>query len=240
MDLVAREGVPPAIAQVLSDDLVAEVRRRRQRSQVISAEEIRSMLAVVGTKQKLGCAGDKDVSCLAEIGGALGAEQMVNGTIGKLSNTYVFSLKLIDVSHARVLRSASINLATRDDAQLLSAARAMVAQLFPDLQLAPQSNARPELIAEASVQPSPEPRSHSHLPAVVIGIAGLAAGGVAVFGLTQVLAYNNDVNAINSNQTGIHYSSFKSDQSSAQIWQPLGIALGAVGLGALTAAVILW
>lgn len=248
MDVVVRAGVPTSVASVLSDGIVAEVRRRRARSQVISADEIRAMLQVVGERQKLGCRGDKDVACIAEIGGALGADQMVTGTLGKLGRTYVFSLKLIDVSRARVLRSASVNLKTHEDDELLASATNLVAQLFPDVQaplLTPVIAPTPEapVVPEAAVAApvATPPSRHSHVPAILIGVAGLAAGAVAIYGLTQVLAYNSDVAAVNQAPRGTYpYDKFSKAQASAQLWQPLGIGLGVLGLAGVTTAVITW
>ena len=51
------------------------------------------MLGLDKMKQAVGC---DDVSCAAEIGGALGINYMVAGTAGKLGSRIVFSLKLID------------------------------------------------------------------------------------------------------------------------------------------------
>ena len=241
MDVTLRGGVPATVGQVLSDDIVAEVRKRRQRSQVISAEEIRSMLSVVGEKQKLGCGGNKDVQCLAEIGGALGADQMVNGTIGRLGSTYVFSLKVVDVPHARVLTSASVNLETKEDDQLLSAAARLVAQIFPDVQRAPVPTSALEEPSSVTAS-APAPEKHSHVPAILIGLAGVAAGAVAIVGLAQVLSYDSEANAVNSGNESppLRYAQVTGAQQSAKVWQPLAIGLGVLGVAGLTTAVIVW
>jgi hypothetical protein len=246
MDVAVHTGVSPEIGTALSEAVVAEVRKRRGRSQVISAEELRSMMQAVAEHQKLGCKSDKDVACIAEIGGALGADQMLSGSLSKLGKTFVFGIKLIDVPHAKVLRSASVNLKTREDDDLLAAAASLVAQVFPEVEAAPppviQATPTPPPVPEAAIsQPTVVVVSrHSRVPAVVFGVAGLAAGGVAVFGLTRVLAYNNDVSAINANQGSLNYQSVQNDQSSANLWQKLSIGLAVVGVAGLTTAVITW
>jgi hypothetical protein len=244
MDVVLKAGAPAGAGQILSEAIVAEVRKREPGAQVISAEEIRSMIQVEGEKQQLGCHSDKELACLAEIGGALGVERVVIGSLGRLGKTYVYSLKLVDVGHAEVLRSGSLNLATHDDDELLNATAKLVADLFPESQAPPPVPAVAEV--PSSTEPAPTASvtqtssSHSHLTSILLGVGGLACAGVAIYGLTRVLAYNSDVSTINSRSPGLSYSQYSSDKSSAQLWQPLGIGLAVLGAAGLTGAVLTW
>jgi len=240
MDVVLKAGAPAGAGQILSEAIVAEVRKREPRASVVSAEEIRSMIQVEGDKQQLGCHNDKELACLAEIGGALGVERVVIGSLGRLGSTYVYSLKLVDVSKAQVLRSGSVNLASQDDSELLSATSKLVAELFPrTVTLQPDEAGRSR---EPEVFVAQAPPSHSHLTSILLGVAGLACEGVAIYGLTRVLAYNSDVSTINNRRGSgaLSYSQFQSDQSSAQLWQPLGIGLAVLGAAGLTGAVLTW
>ena len=81
------------------------------------------MIGMAVEKQKLGC---QEVSCLAEIGGALGAERMVTGTLGRLGETYLFAVQLIDVAHARVVRSGSATVSAKHDDLLFGAVASAV------------------------------------------------------------------------------------------------------------------
>ena len=148
---------------------MAEVRKREPKAQVVSAEEIRSMVQVEGDKQQLGCHSDKELACLAEIGGALGVERVIIGSLGRLGSTYVYSLKLVDVTHAQVLRSGSLNLATHDDDELLSATIKLVADLFPrTVVVLPDEVGRsraPEVFVVRARRP------HSHLTSILLGVA---------------------------------------------------------------------
>lgn len=67
---------------------------------VISMSEISQMIQYDQLKTAMGC---DDESCLAEIGGALGVDMLVSGTIGKIGSTYVLSLKLVDVKSVKIL-----------------------------------------------------------------------------------------------------------------------------------------
>ena len=97
LDLVA-SGVPADVAQNLTGVLGAELRRVPGAS-VISRDDIQAMLSLEEDKLRMGC---DDASCLAEIGGALGVEQLVAGTVGRLSDSYLITLRLISVKSTRV------------------------------------------------------------------------------------------------------------------------------------------
>ena len=66
---------------------------------VISRDEIKSMLLHEQSKMLMGC---DDESCLAEIGGALGVQYIVSGNVGRIGETYLLHLKLINIREAKV------------------------------------------------------------------------------------------------------------------------------------------
>ena len=67
---------------------------------VITTQDIRAMLGFERQKALLGC--ESDTSCLAEIGGALGADLIISGTIGKLGDAYSMSLTLLAADQAKI------------------------------------------------------------------------------------------------------------------------------------------
>jgi hypothetical protein len=67
---------------------------------IVSAAEVNAMLDVERQKDLLGCT---DVSCIAEIGGALGVDSILSGQVGKLGEAYVVTMALIDIKEARTL-----------------------------------------------------------------------------------------------------------------------------------------
>lgn len=91
-------GVSPEVADNLTQVLSAEI-KQSEGSTVVSRDDIRAMLQLESDKALLSCA---DTSCIAEIGGALGVDKLVVGQVGKLSETYFVSLRLIDPSTAKV------------------------------------------------------------------------------------------------------------------------------------------
>ena len=61
---------------------------------------------------------------------ALGAAGLLTGTLGKLGKGYVLEVRLVDVEGSKILRNASVNLASRDADDLVAAAQKVLAELF--------------------------------------------------------------------------------------------------------------
>ncbi len=97
-------GVDGAIAQNLTELLTLELKKFEGLG-VISREEIKTMLRFQAEKSALSC--DDDTSCLVEIGGALGVDYLVTGSVGKLGDSFVVTLKLMDVHRATVASRVS-------------------------------------------------------------------------------------------------------------------------------------
>lgn len=92
------KGVSEDTAAQLTQVLSAELKRIEGTS-VVSRTDIVAMMQVQEQKMLAGC---DDASCLAEIGGALGVEHLVAGSVGKVGQAFVISLRLISVKSARV------------------------------------------------------------------------------------------------------------------------------------------
>ncbi|SVE03647.1 uncharacterized protein METZ01_LOCUS456501, partial [marine metagenome] len=67
--------------------------------EVISWQDIVQMLGFEGQKQALGC--NEEMSCLAEIGGALGVDYVSYGSVMKVGDTFVIQMELVDMNSAR-------------------------------------------------------------------------------------------------------------------------------------------
>jgi hypothetical protein len=98
LDLKSR-GLDSSVAENITDMVVKEVDRIGL-FRIISMDEIRRMLEHEHDKRLLGC---DDVTCLSEIGGALGVDLLMAGGVGKLGEIFIVNLKLIDVKRVRVI-----------------------------------------------------------------------------------------------------------------------------------------
>ena len=89
------ENIAANLTQVLSAAL-----KEVEGTTVISNDDIQAMMQLEGEKQNLGCTDD--MSCLSEIGGALGVDNLVVGHVGKVQDSFVISLRLINPNEAKV------------------------------------------------------------------------------------------------------------------------------------------
>jgi TolB-like protein len=86
-------------AQVLTEKLSTDL-SKTGRFELISETEIGSMLGFERQKTLLGCT---EASCLAEIGGALGCDYLLIGTLGRLGEQMRFDLKIADARRNQIV-----------------------------------------------------------------------------------------------------------------------------------------
>lgn len=92
-------GTEQAKADLLSE--IALTRASMMRGfEVIGRSDIASMIGFEKQKAVVGCSDD--YGCLAEVGGALGVDLVMVGTLGRLGSLYRIDLKLVDTKKARV------------------------------------------------------------------------------------------------------------------------------------------
>jgi len=115
---ITAQGVSPDVAETLTQ-VVTEQAGRTPGFSAISQAELGSLLGVERQKQLLGCG---DQSCLAEIGGALGARLVLSGTLGRVGESYVLQLQLLDTQKAQI-RARESRTITGPQSELLAAAR---------------------------------------------------------------------------------------------------------------------
>ena len=92
---LASENAGPTSA--LTDVLTAEIGRCGYG--VMSKSDIEAMLDLETMKDVMGC---NEVSCMAELGGALGVKHLVSGVVAKVGASYLVTLKLINTKRAAV------------------------------------------------------------------------------------------------------------------------------------------
>ena len=117
-------GAAPDLAHTLTG-VIAEEAGKIPGFLAISQEEIGAMLGLERQRQMLGCGNE---SCLAEIGGALGARKVISGTLGKVGEAFVLQLQLVDTARAKVLGRESKTV--KDQSDLLMAARDLTHRLL--------------------------------------------------------------------------------------------------------------
>jgi len=132
-ELAAGEGVTEKTASTLTEAVAGELRRVPSLS-VSTQQEIVATLSLETQKQVLAC---DEAQCMADFGGALGVDSIVTGNLGRLGESWLVNLKLIDVSTVKVAAQADrrIRGGTLDD--VLDLLPGMIAELFPPVVAAP-------------------------------------------------------------------------------------------------------
>lgn len=124
-DLIA-SGVAPETATNLTQILTVEV-KQISGAKVIARDDIRAVLDLEAQKQLLGCADS--TSCLAELGGALGVDLLLSGHVGRIAETHLVSLRLIDPATLEVKSRVTESFVGPED-QLVGAVRYAVHKLL--------------------------------------------------------------------------------------------------------------
>ena len=126
--LSAKTGVEPATVDVFTDALVGQMRKHPGVS-VFSPSEVATLLGFEREKQLLGCS---DTGCLSEIAGAMGADRLVSGTLGRVGRSLVVYLSSVDSKKAIAVATVSERLKSDTDEAFLDALPGFVDQLLAE------------------------------------------------------------------------------------------------------------
>ena len=188
MDLKAKQGVNPQVTSSLTDLICTQIANIGTH-EVIGRDDMQAMLEHIADKQLLEC---DDTKCLAQVGGALGVEQLLSGNIGMIGTTYLINMKLIDIDNAKVLKRISKEYAGNETG-LIQKIKDCVAELY-DLQpstaaVTEEKPVEPAMMpAQITSQPEPETtkeepavkKAKSGFPWLLVGIGALVVGAGAV------------------------------------------------------------
>jgi hypothetical protein len=104
MEITATRNFDKGLNTLLNELLLTEL---SEEWDVVGKSDIASMLGFEQQKQMLGCSDD-NASCLAEIGGALGAPYILSGSIGNLGKKHNINLKVLETSKSKVISRHSV------------------------------------------------------------------------------------------------------------------------------------
>lgn len=113
---------------LFSEALAGELRKRAGLS-VMSEADIAALLGVEKTKAMLGCT---DTGCIAEVGGALGADRVVHGSIGRVGSSLLVNLSSLDPRKGTHAASVSERLKGTTDEGFLDALPRIVDDLIAE------------------------------------------------------------------------------------------------------------
>jgi hypothetical protein len=126
MGIAARRGVDDKTLVAALSSVVLSTYAKDGVRIVIGPEDITRALEWEASRQQAGC---DDSACLAEVGAAMDAARIVNGTLDAVGNVYLLSLSEIDAKTlepvGRVQREVE-----KDEAALLDATRELAGELL--------------------------------------------------------------------------------------------------------------
>ncbi len=173
------QNVPTNIGVVVTGSILTET-RKLQRVSAIGMNEVRDMLSHEATKQLLGC--KESDSCLADIAGAVGVDNLVTGKLTRVEGTSVMVLRRIDQARAEVKGTVERRLKTGSGEEFLAAVGSAVADLFPEYPI--REGLRRGVDKEVGLRLNPPP-----LPVWAFGtVAGLAGASAITGGIFGFLA----------------------------------------------------
>ncbi len=180
------QGIDQNVGAVVTASLLAEVRKLAGVA-AIGMDEIRDMLSHEANMQLLGC--ESSESCLAEIGGALGVDEIVTGKLIKTGDEHSFSVTRLDQRRAQVAGAVNKRLKAESGQEFLAAIGPAVQELFPDREL--KEGATRGVPKEMALRLDPPP-----LPAwsfwTTAGLASVTAAAGGVFGLLLLPSAQKD------------------------------------------------
>jgi TolB-like protein len=97
---------------------------------VIGKSDINAVIGFEKQKQVMGCS--EDSTCLAEIGGALGVEYILVGTLGTIGDLFRLDLKLVEAKKARVRSRIGVTVEGKES-KLVAAVQKAVRDLLNPL-----------------------------------------------------------------------------------------------------------
>lgn len=156
LPLEAKGGVKVEQVEVISEYLAAEARRIPGYN-VMSQTDIERMLSLEMKQQLMGC---EATSCLAEIGGALNAQEVLYGSVGKMGERgMVLSLTRISPQTAVSLGGDAERISGKDPERLLQSVSLVLKRLYPTYQ-------------------PPASRSGALNPAILLALLSAVGGGL--------------------------------------------------------------
>jgi hypothetical protein len=191
LDMVASKEIPERPLAALNAALAPEIRKLEGIS-AISAAEVRDMLGLERQKQLLGCEEDA-TSCLAEVAGALDADEMVTTELVLLGETYTLTARRSDMRRGRVLQSQTKKFAKRDGEELLAVVGPLVEALYPERKLKLGKVRGIEEQQIRRLNPPPLPKWVFVGTTVVAGVSALGGAGFGYLSVDSQRQYQGRV-----------------------------------------------
>ena len=215
----------------LSAYLATEV-EKRSGMKVISDADVKMILQGVELRQR--CGADGSVSCMAEIGAALGVPETVSGDLDRVGTYWILNLRRINVRKAEVIKRTSRKVKGGVE-YLIDNMPEMAAELFGNdsgnFMMSTRSDDESGGGAVSS-QAQSSGRSGYNIAGYATFFSGLAIAGVGGFAHWKMLDEKST------------YEDSRAENSSAkdsfETWKTVNIAAYATGGALMLTGIVLW
>ena len=143
-DLEAKEGVSASVAASLSDYLRVQL-INTQKFDIVTRENMEDLLK----EQSLQLSGCTSNECIVQMGQLLGVRKMFAGVVTKIGNTYVVTLKIIDVESGKIEKAETEECAECKEEALLVSMRNIANKIAG---LSVQPGAVPQAVQPAQIK----------------------------------------------------------------------------------------
>ena len=100
------------LSSVVDDLLISELQRNSSGLRIVGQTDIEAVIGLEKRKDALGC---DSAACLAEIGGALGVDSIMYGSLSRLGKSYMLSVSWVKARDATVIQRHSETLGDSED-----------------------------------------------------------------------------------------------------------------------------
>jgi len=181
------QGIPERIISIATNSMVAEL-RKLERVAAIGMDEVKDMLTHEENKRLIGCT---DESCLSEIAGAMGVDELITGSLATIGESSMINVRRLKLQTAETAGSINRRLTPEDGAEFLAAIGPIVEQLYQGYPLRPGTERGVADEVALSLNPPPLPTWVFWATAGAAVGVGALGGGAALITKSKYDDYNH-------------------------------------------------
>ena len=220
------ERLDKSLVKICSNLIAGHLAKVPNRT-LVTADEIGAMLSLEEQKMALDCT---DASCMAEIGGALGVDELVRVSLGKLGSKLIISMSRILVAEAAVLGRSTVQIDNVED-YYDAGFRKAISEIYDLPTVDQQVSSRPTDLSPPRANPPSQVRAtvSSDTGSVTTYLSFVL--GAAAFGVGGYYGIQAQSDAETANQLQIGSQQAGADAQRHATVANILYGVGALGLG---------
>ena len=172
--LQAGAGATPGEASILNDSLLVAMKRFDHEFEIRTSQDIEGVTKLEVAQAMTGC---DVVSCAAEIGDALGAEQLITGQLGHVGETWILSLTRTERATLKALSRTQVRVVGKAPDVLFPYIDKQAAEVLGKAATTVQTNVPANESAPSALAPAAETgEGGPSFPLLIGGVVAIGAG----------------------------------------------------------------